>query len=100
MLRRVNFPQWMLPLVLLIFAATAFSQTTASIQGTVSDQSGAAVVGAKVTVKNIALGIERTTQTSTPGSYEVHALPPRIYSVQVQMAGFETQLAKEVQLEV
>jgi Carboxypeptidase regulatory-like domain len=100
MLKRVDFPQWMLPLVIVLFAATAFSQTTASIQGTVSDQSGAAVVGAKVTVKNTALGIERTTQTSATGSYEVPALPPGIYSVQIQMAGFETQLAKEVQLEV
>src|SRR5215475_7396039 len=100
MLKRVDFPQWMLPLVILIFAATAFSQTTASIQGTVNDQNGAAVVGAKVTVKNTALGIERTTQTNSTGSYEIPALPPGVYSVQVQMSGFETQLAKDLLLEV
>src|SRR5207302_5850035 len=62
--------------------------------------SGAAIVGAKVTIKNTALGIERNTQTSSTGSYEVPALPPGTYSVQVQMTGFETQLAKAVVLEV
>jgi outer membrane receptor protein involved in Fe transport len=100
MLKKVAFSPLMLPLLILVFAATALAQTTASIQGTVSDQSGAAVVGAKVTVKNTALGIERTTQTSSTGSYEVPALPPGIYSVQVQIAGFETQLAKDLVLQV
>jgi hypothetical protein len=100
MLRKKIFSPWMLSLFVLLLAATALAQTTASIQGTVSDQSGAAIVGAKVTVKNTALGIERTTQTSSSGGYEVPALPPGTYSVQVQMTGFETQLAKEVVLEV
>src|SRR5438270_431720 len=100
MLKKVAFSPWMLPLLILVFAATAFAQTTASIQGTVTDQSGAAVVGAKVMVKNPALGIERTTQTNSTGSYEVPALPPGVYSVQVQMNGFETQLAKNLVLEV
>src|SRR6185437_3685870 len=100
MLKKVAFSPLMLSLLLLVFAASAFSQTTASIQGTVTDQSGAAVVGAKVTVKNQAQGIERTTQTNATGAYEVPALLPGIYSVQVQMDGFETQLAKNLVLEV
>jgi hypothetical protein len=100
MLRKVAFSPWMLSLLLLMFAATAFAQTTAKILGTVTDQSGAAVVGAKVTVKNAALAIERSTETSATGSYEVAALPPGVYSVQIQMTGFETQLAKEVIVEV
>src|SRR5712671_2394908 len=100
MLKKLAFSPLMVPLLVLVFAASSFAQTTASIQGTVSDQSGAAVVGAKVTVKNTALGIERTTQTSSTGSYEVPALPPGTYSVQVQIAGFETQLAKNLVLQV
>jgi hypothetical protein len=100
MLKKLAFSPLMVPLLVLVFAASSFAQTTASIQGTVSDQSGAAVVGAKVTVKNTALGIERTTQTSSTGSYEVPALPPGTYSVQVQIAGFETQLAKNLLLQV
>lgn len=100
MLKKVAFSPVMLSLLVIVFAVSAFSQTTASIQGTVSDQSGAAVVGAKVTVKNTAMGIERTTQTNSTGAYEVPALPPGTYSVQVEIAGFETQLAKNLILQV
>src|SRR5882724_7697365 len=100
MLKKLALAPLMVSLLVLVFAASSFAQTTASIQGTVSDQSGAAVVGAKVTVKNTALGIERTTQTSSTGSYEVPSLPPGTYSVQVQIAGFETQLAKDLLLQV
>ena len=100
MLKKVAFSPWMLPLLILVFAAAAFAQTTASIQGSVTDQSGAAVVGAKVTVKNQALGIERTTQTNATGAYEVPALPPGVYTVQVQMNGLESPLAKDLVLEV
>ena len=58
MLKKVAFSPLMLSLLLLVFAASAFSQTTAKILGNVSDASGAAIVGAKVTVKNTARGIE------------------------------------------
>ena len=100
MLRKIAFSPRMLFLLVLLLAATAFAQTTAKILGSVSDASGAAIVGAKVIVKNSALGIERTTQTNSTGGYEVAALPPGTYTVQVEMNGFETQLAKNVVADV
>src|SRR5260370_21302152 len=100
MLKKVAFSPLMLSLLVLVFAASAFSQTTAKILGTVADQSGAAVVGAKVIVKNANLAIERSTTTSASGFYEVDALPPGAYSVQVEMSGFESQIAKNVVLEL
>jgi hypothetical protein len=100
MLRKGAFSSWLLPLLVLVFATATFAQTTAKILGTVTDQSGAAVVGAKVTVKNADLAIERTTQTSASGYYEVSALPPGKYSVQIQMSGFGTEVANNVVLEV
>ncbi|HET9366336.1 MAG TPA: carboxypeptidase-like regulatory domain-containing protein [Candidatus Angelobacter sp.] len=100
MLRKRAFPLWLLSLLLLSFTTATFAQTTAKILGTVTDQSGAAVVGAKVTVKSAEAGIERTTQTGASGYYEVAALPPGQYSVQIQMNGFETQQASNVVLEV
>src|SRR5262249_406068 len=90
---------WTLPLIVLLLAVAAFGQTTASIKGTVTDTTGAAVVGAAVTVKG-PQGIERTTQTNSSGDYEVPALPPGLYSVQIQMKGFQTQQAKDLPLEV
>lgn len=100
MSRKVAFSPWLLLMVVMGFAVVAFAQTTASIKGTVTDSTGAAVVGATVTVRNPALGIERTTQTSSTGDYEVPALKPGTYTVEVQMKGFQRQLAKNVQLEV
>ncbi len=84
----------LLGILLTFMGSTAtLAQTTASIQGTVTDASGAAVAGAKVSVKSQALGIERTTQTNSSGDYEVPALPPGTYSVEVQMRGFTTEVA-------
>lgn len=100
MFRKVSLPQWMLLLVVMLFSVAAFAQTTASIKGTVTDQTGAAVVGAKVTVKDAALGIERTTQTNAEGDYEVPALPPGSYSVEIQIAGFQPQQANNLVLAV
>jgi hypothetical protein len=100
MLRKVALASWMLPVLILIFGVAAFAQTTAKILGTVTDQNGAAVVGAKITVKNTNLAIDRTAETNASGYYEVVALPPGSYTVQVKMNGFETQVANNVTLEV
>ena len=100
MLKKVSFSPLMLALLVLVFAASAFAQTTAKILGSVTDTSGAAVVGAQITVKDPALGIERTTATNSTGGYEVAALPPGKYNVQVANKGFETQLARDLVLEV
>ncbi len=98
MSKKIAFSLWML--LITCFTAAAFAQTTSSIKGTVSDPSGAAVRGAKVTVKNTAQGIERTATTGDTGSYEVLALSPGKYSVEVETSGFQTQLAKDVVLAV
>jgi outer membrane receptor protein involved in Fe transport len=86
-------------MLVMLMAAVAFGQNTASIKGTVTDPSGAAIVGAKVTVKG-PLATDRSAQTNAGGDYEVPALPPGIYSVEVQMNGFQTQEVKDLTLEV
>ena len=65
----------LLAFMMFALAVVGFAQNTASIQGTATDPSGAAIVGAKVTVHG-PLGIERTTLTNSIGYYEVPALPP------------------------
>jgi len=90
---------WMLILAVLLLGVSAFAQTTASIKGTVADSTGAAVVGARVTVKG-PLGIERGTQTNAGGDYEILALPPGNYTVEISLKGFQSQQAKDVLLEV
>jgi Carboxypeptidase regulatory-like domain len=95
---------WMKLMLLILLGAglgaQAWAQTTASIKGTVTDATGAAVAGATVTLKSTAVGIERSTTTSQTGDYEFAALPPGTYTVQVDKAGFEKQVAQSVLLAV
>lgn len=78
----------------------AFAQSTATLQGVVTDPSGAIVANAKVVVHNHATGIERTTQTDASGAYQVAALPVGTYRVEVRAQGFQTAVVNSLQLEV
>ncbi len=97
---KIFFRLFLLAVLLSGLSGAAFSQTTASIKGTVTDASGAVIAGAKIVVKNSALGIERTAASSSEGYYEVPALPPGSYSVEVQMQGFQHSIASGVILAV
>ena len=79
---------------------TAFAQSTASIQGTVTDATGASVPNATVTVRNQNTGEERTTQTDAAGSYLVPALPVGTYRVEVKAQGMQPTAATNLPLEV
>src|SRR6202050_4102103 len=68
---------------------SAFAQSdVASISGFVKDASGAVVPGAKVVVKNEGVEFERTLTTNNEGYYFVAALPPGLYTVSAEHAGF------------
>ena len=67
-----------------------------TILGTVTDPQGAVVSGAKVTVRNVNTGLERTTQTSDDGSYSVPELPIGTYTVTVNQSGFQTSSVTNV----
>lgn len=89
------------PLLLLlavVVAAPAWAQYGAGIQGTVLDKSGAAVVGAKVTVTNEATGVSRDTLTSGSGFYSIPGLPPGTYKVDVEAASFKKQTTNNVEV--
>src|ERR1700747_2853979 len=56
-------------------AATLFAQVeSGQVEGTVTDESGAVVPGALVTIRNFASNVTRTTQSSQTGSYVVVGL--------------------------
>ncbi len=85
----------------LLFVSTslAFGQVTASstLQGTVTDKTGAAVVGADVTATNAATGVTRTVKTGSDGSYRIDPLAVGYYNISVTMQGFETAKAQRVE---
>ena len=79
-------------LLLSLGSGNAFAQATASstIQGTVTDKSGAVVSGAQVVAKNKATDVVRTTTSSDTGYYRFELLPVGIYTVAVSKSGFGT----------
>jgi len=91
--------------LIFIFAATlsALAQSdvsTATVKGTVSDQQGAAVPNATITVKDIGQGTTRTTQTGPDGQFQVRLLRPGLHEVLVEAPGFTQYLLKAVELTV
>jgi carboxypeptidase family protein len=90
---------WTVVLALLA-SSTVLAQSTSTLQGSVVDQSGAIVEGAKVVARNLATGIERTTQTDNLGNYQIAALPVGSYRIEIRAQGFQTALLSEIALEV
>lgn len=74
--------------------------STGSIEGLVTDNSGAVVPNASVVVKNVATGIERNATTNGDGLYIAPDLQPGTYQVSVTAPGFANQKANEVILYV
>jgi len=82
--------------VLIASSIAAYAQTTistGSIQGTVTDQSGALVAGAKVTITNKATSRVINVATTSAGAYASGALTPGDYVVRVEAKGFKTSEA-------
>lgn len=80
-------------LFVLLLPALMLAQTTVSqgsIQGTVTDPTGAVVAGAKITITNKATGQVVTTTTSSSGAYNSGGLIPADYVVRVAAKGFKT----------
>ncbi|MGA8313850.1 MAG: TonB-dependent receptor, partial [Terriglobales bacterium] len=78
-----------------------FGQTfRGTVLGTVTDASGAVVSGAKVVVRNVNTGQERTAQTSADGSYSVPELPIGTYTVTISQSGFQTSVTSGVVVDV
>ncbi|MHB8753921.1 MAG: TonB-dependent receptor [Candidatus Acidiferrales bacterium] len=85
---------------LFALSTVAMAQSTATLQGTVTDTSNAAVPGAKVVAHNQNTGVDRTTETDQTGGYLVSGLLPGVYQVQISASGFQTSVIKDLTLDV
>ncbi len=87
---------------LLAFAAgqLLFGQATGSIAGTVTDTSGAAVPGAKVTITAPTIGLTRSSTANGAGEYIVPLLGVATYNVKVEQPGFQPATAQDIRLQV
>lgn len=72
----------------------------AAFNGTVTDQSGAPIPNANVTVTEVQTGVETKTATTEAGVYRVPYIPLGVYKISVTAPGFKTGLAENVTLRV
>ena len=85
----------------LLFSLSTFAQSNLGrILGTITDQTGAAIAGATVTIIDTQRGVARTLTTDLPGGYDAPNLIPGTYLVRVEAKGFQTVNRQNVQLEV
>src|SRR5438105_8520042 len=75
---------------ILLCSLTIFAQRATSLRGQVTDQFGAVVVGATVTVTD-SNGKQRTIQTDSNGAYRFDNLTAGAYNLSAQQKGFATQ---------
>ncbi|HTT21121.1 MAG TPA: carboxypeptidase regulatory-like domain-containing protein [Candidatus Sulfotelmatobacter sp.] len=84
----------------LLVSATVLAQDTATLTGTVRDNSGAVIPGAVVTMKHIATGTARQLTANSAGEYVAAALVPGQYDLTIAASGFRTYQAHTVTLRV
>src|SRR5580693_9021032 len=75
-------------------------QVTAAITGKVTDPSGAAVAGAKVTATDADRGTPWTSVTNSDGAFNIPRVPIGTYNVKVEQQGFQTATQSHIALEM
>lgn len=87
--------------LLVFMSSVLFAQsTTATIVGTITDPSSAAVPGARVTATNTGTSVARSVQSNGEGEYRIEFLPVGEYVVEVSASGFKKIVQKNIVLQV
>ena len=93
---KVNWPVYLL-ILFLMGAQIVSAQTTGKIIGLVTDaKSGEPIAGANIMIENTALG----AATDVNGDFYIINIPPGVYTVTIQMIGYETVSVKDVRISV
>src|SRR5262245_40939777 len=84
--------------VLVLPLAAQVSLGTGSIEGVVTDASGAVVNSARIEVKNVGTGVARSTETDSTGRYALLSLPIGDYEVRAEASGFRPTVRSGITL--
>src|SRR5579864_6154561 len=83
---------------ILLTAAIAHAQYRTSIQGVVTDTSGAVIPGANLTLTNPATGEQQVRVSNDAGVYNFNALPAAPFRLEVSKDGFQTKVIDNLHL--
>ena len=82
-----------------VFSSAAPAQFNSSIEGIITDPSGALVPDVTIRVTNQATGVVSVTKSTGTGHYSVPSLPAGTYTIEASKDGFNTGVQKDVVLE-
>jgi hypothetical protein len=85
-------------LFLMSFSNLVNAQTTSTMEGTVTDKQGLAVVGAQVHAEGVSIGADRSVTTGSNGEYSLPALPAGTYRLTVTRDGFRTAVFENLEV--
>ena len=91
---------FLLPLFLLFACVGVFAQQNSEISGNVTDQAGAAIVGANLTLTEAGTGFVRTSISNSNGFFSFPALNIGSYEVKAVAKGFQTSVTSGLQLNI
>src|SRR5215472_5177959 len=86
--QKTSFPLTWLFVFCGLFVPFSLAQVSANLSGVVTDPSGAAISGARVTAKSIDTGISHDAETDASGRYRFFVLPVGLYEVRATKEGF------------
>ena len=98
--RRGLFSVFLLIALLYMVCGTAMAQSTGSLNGTITDPTGAGVPNAKVVATNQATGVATSTVSDSAGAYLFPSLPIGVYHLEVTAPGFQKALVTDLTLPV
>ena len=93
-------PHLIFALFLFFWVRLGSAQVSATLSGTVTDQSGAAVAAAGVTARNLDTGLSRSANTTQAGRYQLVALPVGQYEIRIRKDGFAEAVRTGIRLVV
>lgn len=97
----MSYSRHLLPLLLTCIAVTSSiraQETRATLSGTVTDTSGAAVAGAQVSLINVGTAIRFTAASNALGQYRFLFLNPGTYRLTAELSGFRTLVREGLEL--
>src|SRR6476620_6452464 len=87
-------------LLTLSVASKVFAQGVGSVRGTVTEEKGAVVSGADVSITNVATAFSRSINSDVDGNFGFQSLPIGQYVLRVKKGGFKDFELKEIVLHV
>ena len=99
-MRKAKMGYILLSLLLALGGLGAYAQANSELTGIVTDQTGAVVAGAHLTLTDLATGFNKSTDSGPTGLYDISGLNPAAYNLKVTAKGFQNFEQKGIQVYV